>query len=463
MKKLLTALCVAACGFGAAAQAQQVVQARGAERMEIKDIRHKMEVPASDMQLLQQAKAPAPYDTLRWHDEYLSEECQGYYSLSAFGIQSLFGEEVALSPLGASMSGTGEVGATFQTENNIYDSYAGLDLHTFWVVGAYGWAYRIGSTSGWARVGVDGFDPEHMNEVGGVQVPDLPYVIKGYPHVERQDAYASYFDILSDRGEDIITLEMPLSMTEAVETPKGYIRYRESRLLDDQRPWPYINQVGGLFDEPFPAWANFGLSIDVELSGNKTYDSLWNWSLTAKTNDNCAFIDEWACWQRLDFSDHENNWVWLWTNDDQDVDCSLPLDGDEDGNWGLAPANCPQHDNGKGLFVYAFSLNMILGDGDHMMPMLYPIIQDKVSIEQDKNAYAMTVSVYPLPATDKVTIVALDAMQKVEIYNMAGSLVRNAVVNDNVLEVDVTSLTPGTYIAKIMTEKGVASKKLVVK
>ncbi|MDE5742924.1 MAG: T9SS type A sorting domain-containing protein, partial [Bacteroidales bacterium] len=90
-------------------------------------------------------------------------------------------------------------------------------------------------------------------------------------------------------------------------------------------------------------------------------------------------------------------------------------------------------------------------------------IQHSGLANESMDAYAQTVCVYPLPATDKVTVVALDPIQKIEIYNMAGMLVKVANMNESVLNIDVTSLVPGAYIAKITTENGVASKKLVVK
>ncbi|MDE7149360.1 MAG: hypothetical protein K2O01_02975, partial [Bacteroidales bacterium] len=223
MKKLLTVLCVAACGIGAAAQAQ-VVQAGDAERIEIKGLTQKMPdnmsgVAAGDAQArLAQAKSAAPYDTLHWHDEYTTEDCDSYYSLLPFGIQTLFGEERTLSPFGASFSGTGEVGATYQTEGNLYSIYARLDVTNAWVVGAVGYAYRIGSTAGWEREGVADFDQNQLSEVNGVKVPNLPYKIKGYPRVQKQQAYASYYDLFFQQREQLIELELPLSQQDAVES-----------------------------------------------------------------------------------------------------------------------------------------------------------------------------------------------------------------------------------------------------
>lgn len=466
MKKTLTVLWAMAFGIGAVAQAQ-VVRNGEAERLN-KNIDLKVSAEfietseAGGVSAQLKANGPA-YDTLLWHDEYTNDDCSGTLYMLPYGVTSLFGDEMALSPFGASFNGTGEVGATYQTEDKLYDNYARINVANAWVVGATAYVYRLGSTTAWERLGVDAFDPEHINEYEGVKVPALPFTIKGYPKVERQQAVASYWDLFWGDGEYLVDMEMPVSMQDAVESKEtGYINYYGPHTLEDGRVQPWLQRIAGMFDEVFPANANFGLSIQAHWTNDKTYDSLWNWSMLGKPNSACAFIDGWAAWQRIDFSESQKHWVWLYMNDGSDIDVSKPYDTEDD-DWGFAPNDCPQHDNGTGLYVYAFCMNMRLDEGEHMLPTLYPIIQDRATIERNKDAYVQTVSVYPLPAADKVNIVALDEIQRVEIYNMAGTLVKAIPMNDIHLELDVTSFAPGTYIAKITTEKGVASKKLLVK
>lgn len=461
MKKLLMVLCAAAFGIGTVAQAQ-VVRADGGKRMEAKDVSIKMPVEMPDFSVWPQGQlqaAEARFDTLHWHDEYVTEECDMYMTVIEF-MDDIFSPDVTVSPMGASYAGTGEVGTTYQTSNNLYDTYAQLKVGNAWVVGAIAYVYRRGNPAVWERVGTDRFDPEHMSEYNGYVVPDVPCRLIGYPGniVEEQDAYANYYYMLRNESEDMIRMEMPVTMQGRVQSDVQYIRYLEPF----ESGFPGAHKIGGMFDHVFPASENFGVSVQAELTDNKTYDSLYNWAVTAKTNKWCSFIDDWATWERWDFSNWDSGWVWL-TLTDKALDVSLPWNSEDSVAWGFAPDNCPQHDNGQGLYVYAFSGNMLLSDGFHCLPMIYPIIQDRTSIERNQDAYAQTVSVYPLPATDKVDIVALDEIQKVEIYNMAGTLLKVIKMNDIHLELDVTSFAPGTYVAKITTGKGVASKKLLVR
>lgn len=464
MKKLLTVLCVAAFGLGAVAQAQFVQYDATTRSLpkEMKETRiEAFGMPSVD--IAGQAKAPAPYDTLWWHDEYQSEDCSYGYYTTYYSQQGMFGEEVVPGVFSAWLSGTGEVGATYQTEENVYETYARIDVSNAWVVGAFVVAYRMGNTVGWERVGVDGFDPEHMNELNGVRVPDLPFKLVGYPHVAWQPAYENYRGMIYEGDEgDLIDIQMPLSYKDRVETTETlYLRY-EPFTDDNGSVRARLYGLAGMFDHVFPARENFGLSFDAQLTGKARYDSLWNFSLGAKSNSECVFVDDWSVWQRWDFSNHDSAYVWLWSNTGGDLDVSKPwIVENEDDEGGLAPDGCPQTDEGS-LFVYNSTL-LKVGEGSHYMPGLYPIIQDRTSIERNQDAYAQTVSVYPLPATDKVTIVALDPIQKIEVYNMAGTLVEHVAMNDNMLELDVTSYVPGTYVAKITTENGVASKKLLVK
>ena len=435
MKKLLTVLCAAAFGIGAVAQAQvQVVSADGAKRMETKEIKAKIS-ELSDLSVFdtegQLKAAGVRYDTLHWHDEYVSEDCDMYYTLVEYR-SNVFEDDVVPSPMGGTWSGTGEVGATYQTDGNLYNTYAKINLNNAWVVGAIAYVYRRGSTAGWERVGIDRFDPDHISDVNGVAVPDMPCRLVGYPgnKVEEQPAYADYYEMLFGNGDEReIQMEMPVTMEGRVETPTQYAIYREPT-VDGSRTRPTPHRIGGLFDQAFPAWGNFGLSVQAEYTNNARYDSLWNWALTAKGNDFCSFIDEWGSWLRLNCYNIDSGWVWLKLNSEKPFDVSLPWASEDSVQWGLAPDNCPQYGTDHGLYIYAFSMNMGLEEGVHFLPMIYPIIQDRTSIERSQDAYAQTVSVYPLPATDKVNIVALDEIQKVEIYNMAGTLIQVIMMND---------------------------------
>lgn len=468
MKKLLTVLCVTAFGIGAVAQAQ-IVRTDDAMGREVNDCRAKMADmsdysvlgPVEGQLLVEPGGSPVAVrrnDTLGWHDEYVTEECDRYYTLVEYipDLEALETYDYMPTPLGSMWSGSGETGVTVTTANNLYQTYARIDLSEAWVVGAVAYVYRKGNPTVWNKLDISNYE---TTEVKGVAVPILPCKLKGYPTVQRQQTYYDYYAMLAEGDEgQLIDVEMPLTMQGSVETPETAIRYYDLT-TNQNKPWPTVHRIGGMFNHVFPANNNFGLSVQVELTNDAAYDSLWNWAITAKSNvDMCTFVDDWAAWVRINYSHPDGFQLML-----HEVDASQPWTGAEEDVTGFAPPGCPQYGNDQSLFVYAFSQGLYLKESQHFLPMLYPIVQNRASIEREQDAYAQTVSVYPVPATDKVTIVALDEIQKVEIYNMAGALVKAVKMNDIHFELDVTSFGPGTYVAKITTEKGVVSKKLLVK
>lgn len=473
MKKLLTVLCVAAFGIGAVAQAQ-IVKNEGVIRTEPKAIKENVAdivgLPVMSDGSLGQLKANRIYDTLLWHPEYTQPDCRnGIYS-TYYSEGGVMAEEVVPGVFSPYMSGTGEVGATYQTEENLYYLYARVNLQNAFVSGAIAIACRMGNTMGWERIKdkLGRFDQNHISDIDGVKVPDMPFKLYGYEEVVSQPAFKSYTEMLFDNADpSYIDIEMPLTTKGRAETETLYLKY-QPREGEDGRPSITYYTVGGLFkNKNFQTSTehNFGLSLGIELTRDRTYDSLWNFNFGAKANSECTFVEEWSVWQRFDFTDHETTWVGFWAQDESDIDVNQPwfVENDNDVS-GFAPPASPQTTNGEhnSLFVYNHSL-LRLSAGTHYKPTLYPIIQQSGAANENNDAYAQTVSVYPLPATDKVTVVALDPIRKVEVYNMAGTLVKKAEMNDNVLNMDVTSFAPGAYIAKITTEKGVVSKKLLVK
>lgn len=458
MKKLLTVLCVAACGIGAATQAQIAVNPSVShiDRQVVRKLRADM--PASPtFEAPQFSQAGAKYDTLYWPGEYDDGNCGLYtYYLKWGKEESYFAEESAVHGLGSNINGTGEIGATFETQGNIYANYSGHDLNQYKLVGAVAWVYRQGSLVGWERGHDISRFGTHVTDINGRAVPDLPYKMAGY-YVEEQEAIENY---LAQGEPNIISIKMPVSMMGRAESEVDYVPFVEGRANSQGVLLPPMQRRGGLFNKDVAANKDFAVSFHAQLTGDATYDSLWNFAIGAKSPKDCMMLNEWVSWTRIDYS-NANGWNAFYNRDGSELDASRPYY--EEDNAGLAPDNCPQHDNGKSLFVYAFSQVLQTG-GEKYFPAIYGIIQEgQVANEKAQDAYARTISVYPMPATDKVNMVSLDPMQRIEIYNMAGSLLKHVTLNESVAEMDVTGMAPGTYIARIITDKGVASKKLLVK
>ncbi len=96
---------------------------------------------------------------------------------------------------------------------------------------------------------------------------------------------------------------------------------------------------------------------------------------------------------------------------------------------------------------------------------IYPVFNDtdniRTSIEEG-NPLALTASVYPNPANDVVTVVSLNKVEKLEIYNTMGQVVYAESTNNLISKIDINGLSAGNYIIKMQTEKGLVSKKLVI-
>lgn len=70
--------------------------------------------------------------------------------------------------------------------------------------------------------------------------------------------------------------------------------------------------------------------------------------------------------------------------------------------------------------------------------------------------------VYPVPASNEVVLASSVEMQKVEIYNLVGQRIFAENVSGISTKVNVSDYAPGQYIAKIYTEAGVVTKKMMV-
>lgn len=92
--------------------------------------------------------------------------------------------------------------------------------------------------------------------------------------------------------------------------------------------------------------------------------------------------------------------------------------------------------------------------------MIFPIING-AGLNSNIDVNTLTY-VYPNPAKDQVILASSFNMNKVEIFNMIGQKVYENSVNGITSTVNVSGFNPGTYMVKMFTEGGVATKKIVV-
>lgn len=392
----------------------------------------------------------AELDTVHWVGEYNPaaslEKCRLYY-YPLFWAKApddgVYSNPKLFSPFGSACNATGEVGVTVHTKNNEYAALTGIKMSEKDVVGAVVNLWR-GSSTDWPKV---------LEE--GEKIPDMPLIIKAYSHVEDQEVTRSY-DEENPYNEIVLKVTYPVNLKDYVYTQTYHMPVSTPR--DDDPTMPKLTyNLGGMFNKPIKAGNDFALSVSVLSQENIKYDSIWNWSIALKSATDCAALDEYVGFTLMDFTPTPG----LLAN-------FGALEGSE-GPENFLPEGNPQlnYDNDSIIVAYALANGFDPqqnGEQRHYLPMLYPIVAPASANENaTKDEYARTISISPVPATDNVTIVSIDLINRVEFYTLAGTLVQKINANTSILDVNVSNFTTGTYIAKIHTNKGVASKKLIVK
>ncbi|MGP1447554.1 MAG: T9SS type A sorting domain-containing protein [Candidatus Limimorpha sp.] len=72
----------------------------------------------------------------------------------------------------------------------------------------------------------------------------------------------------------------------------------------------------------------------------------------------------------------------------------------------------------------------------------------------------ISVKVFPNPASDVVTVKA-QGLQQVTLFNTSGQTLLEGVRQDEVFSIDVRQLAPGAYLLQIVTDDGVAVRKII--
>ena len=82
---------------------------------------------------------------------------------------------------------------------------------------------------------------------------------------------------------------------------------------------------------------------------------------------------------------------------------------------------------------------------------------------QSANKADRYVQVSPVPAVDYVNFSSYADMSRIEIYSLGGQLVKAVNVSGDTYRLDLTGMNSGMYVARIYSEKGISSKKLIVR
>ncbi|WP_234111741.1 T9SS type A sorting domain-containing protein [Chryseobacterium sp. R2A-55] len=88
-------------------------------------------------------------------------------------------------------------------------------------------------------------------------------------------------------------------------------------------------------------------------------------------------------------------------------------------------------------------------------------VYDTTNLATENATKDLEIAIYPNPATHTVFLKYDSEIQNISIFSMNGNLVKN--INGNAKSVDVSNLTPGIYIIKMVTKQGVMTRKLIKK
>jgi len=99
------------------------------------------------------------------------------------------------------------------------------------------------------------------------------------------------------------------------------------------------------------------------------------------------------------------------------------------------------------------------------------IYEDSDSIEFIVNGYngliellsnKVSVLLYPNPATTEINFVCSEIINEIEIFNLLGQRVYFSNAGNKNATINVTYLAKGNYVAKITTNKGISTNKIVI-
>ncbi len=92
------------------------------------------------------------------------------------------------------------------------------------------------------------------------------------------------------------------------------------------------------------------------------------------------------------------------------------------------------------------------------------VIPDEIMGTNDAAAQISKISIYPNPSIDIVNFKSsIKPIQSVEIYDFTGKLIQSTAGNDTTISMNVSAIPSGIYVAKIKTDEGTFSQKLVKK
>ena len=115
------------------------------------------------------------------------------------------------------------------------------------------------------------------------------------------------------------------------------------------------------------------------------------------------------------------------------------------------------------LFIYAEVIVTVPGVGVVTFKMVWSKDTTGNYLGLSQTNEPLTLSIYPNPADNNVTINTTNGTQSIEIYNAVGSRVMSITKPETTENIDVSKLNVGIYFVKIKGDNKTLTKKLVIR
>lgn len=91
------------------------------------------------------------------------------------------------------------------------------------------------------------------------------------------------------------------------------------------------------------------------------------------------------------------------------------------------------------------------------MATLWVTVADPTETTEVQSKFTL----FPNPANDHV-IIDEKGLQQVELIDMSGKMIHRTITNQDKIRLDLTTLKPGIYVVKTVSERGVSTRKLIM-
>ena len=369
---------------------------------------------------------------------------EGYYTITWFGLVdgpdlSVVGmANTDIVPLiygsyfASSVAGTGEIGYRFASGQGSYYNMAGYFPNLAYPVGAYAHMLRCPST----KFPDNDSMPVYFKLYNSTAVAPQQVMgdISGYSNNPQAMADVVY----------PIDPEKPSVISETVKYEVPEPETMSSGVAGPGLIYGFNHKAYFPLDNPQRMGDDFCLSVVFPNDG--VNDEYWNAGFPILTSEGGSELISTNPNSVYFVTDFQKNNLWdstLTERPDGMVDVSYQPNT----RYAILPMSAYYFSDGSNL------------NAEFPLMLLYTLDVDLES----PNPVDKYVNVAPVPAVENVTITAMERITRVELYSINGKLMQQLACNDAKVSLNVSNLNSGMYIAKVYTDGGVATKRIVVK